>query len=272
MLIDTELINKFASLKRSLQEFGKVAIALSGGVDSTFLAKTAYDLLGTNAVALTVDSEAYPPDSIEETMKLAQLIGIKLIEIKADACAIPEFSLNPPDRCYYCKKVLFGLMLEKAHEQGITTLMDGTNADDNDDYRPGMQALEELNIKSPLEDLGFTKKDIRALSKELGLPTWNKQSFACLASRFPYGSTITPSLLERTWKAESIFKELGMGRYRVRTHGTLARIELEPEEIFRVMEESIREKIVHHLKSLGYTYVTLDLQGYRTGSMNETLK
>ena len=266
------LNEKFMLLKNELKKYGEAAVAFSGGVDSTFLAKVTFDVLGENALAITVDSEAYPPESIIECRKLAEMIGIKLIEIKERVCNIPEFSSNPPDRCYYCKKELFTLMLKRADEQGIHILMDGSNKDDSDDYRPGIRALNELNIKSPLKSLGFTKNDIRAISKELGLPTWNMQSFACLASRFPYGTRITPELLEKTWKAESILKELGFTFYRVRNHGDIARIEIATDEMNVLMNDSTRKKVINYIKSLGYKYVTLDMQGYRTGSMNEPLE
>jgi len=262
---------KHKLLKQELEKYGAAAVAFSGGVDSTFLAKIAYDVLGEKALAITVDSEAYPPESIFESRKLAQQIGIKLIEIKEQVCTIPEFTSNSPDRCYYCKRELFTRMLEKVHEQGIQILMDGSNEDDKNDYRPGIRALNELNIKSPLKSLGFTKNDIRVLSKELGLPTWNRQSFACLASRFPYGTKITPELLEKTWKSESILKELGFTLYRVRHHGDIARIEIAPEEMHLLMKNDTRKKVVNYIKSLGYKYVTLDIEGFRTGSMNEPL-
>lgn len=270
--MDELLCEKMIRLKRLLEQYGSVAVALSGGVDSTFLAKASRDVLGGKAAAITVDSEAYPPLSIEDTRTLARLIGIRLIEIPTRACDIPGFAENGPERCYHCKKALFSLMLEKAREAGLSVLIDGSNADDASDYRPGMRALSELGVKSPLMEAGFTKRDIRTISRELGLSTWDRQSFACLASRFPYGSRITPELLERTWRAEAVLKNLGMKRYRVRNHGDLARIEIDPEDmnIFFANDE-LRGSVVERLKSLGFTYVALDLSGYRTGSMNEAL-
>jgi pyridinium-3,5-biscarboxylic acid mononucleotide sulfurtransferase len=267
-----ELSVKFRALVSLVKSYGKAAVAFSGGVDSAFLAKVCHDSLGGNALAITVDSEAYPPETITDTRELARLIGIKLIEIKVSACSIPEFSANEPERCYSCKKALFSLMREAARAQGIPVLIDGSNRDDRKDYRPGMRALSEMDIKSPLDETGFTKEEIRMVSRELGLPTWNRQSFACLASRFPYGTRITPELLERTWKAEAVLKGLGFARYRVRNHGDLARIELDPADMAAILShEDYRERIVSRLKSLGFTYITLDLAGYRTGSMNETL-
>lgn len=270
--MDELLREKMIRLKRLLEHYGSVAVALSGGVDSTFLAKASRDVLGGKTAAITVDSEAYPPLSIEDTRTLARLIGIRLIEIPTRACDIPGFAENGPERCYHCKKALFTLMLEKAREAGLSVLIDGSNADDASDYRPGMRALSELGVKSPLMEAGFTKRDIRTISHELGLSTWDRQSSACLASRFPYGSRITPELLERTWRAEAVLKNLGMKRFRVRNHGDLARIEIDPEDMnIFFTNDKARSSVVERLKSLGFTYVALDLSGYRTGSMNEAL-
>lgn len=271
--MDNGISEKNVRLMKMIEEAGSIAVAFSGGVDSTFLAKVCHDVLGEKAVAITIDSEAYPPQSIEDTRRLASLIGIRLLEIKKRACDIPEFAANETDRCYYCKKALFETMLGKAREQGIPVLIDGSNADDLMDYRPGNRALNELGVRSPLLELGFKKAEIRELSRELGLPTWNRQSFACLASRIPYGDRITPELLERIWKAENVLKEMGFRQYRVRNHGDIARIEVDGESMESLLrDESIRETIVRRLKTLGYGYVTLDLQGYRTGSMNEPLE
>ncbi|MBT4483170.1 MAG: ATP-dependent sacrificial sulfur transferase LarE [Candidatus Latescibacteria bacterium] len=265
------LKKKFNNLKISIKNYGAAAVAFSGGVDSTFLAKATYNALGEKALAITVDSEAYPPESIIQTRKLAKLIGIRLLEIPQTVTNIPRFCANPTDRCYHCKKALFSMMLKKAEEEGINVLMDGSNTDDDSDFRPGKRALKELNIKSPLKEHGFSKDDIRAVSKELGLPTWKMQSFACLASRFPYGHQITPELLARTGKAEAVLRELGIHQYRVRNHGDIARIEVDEEGLNLLMDKSVREKVTGQLKSLGYTYVALDLEGYRTGSLNEIL-
>jgi len=263
---------KYNALILLLKNLEYVAVALSGGVDSTFLAKAAYDALGDKALAITVDSEAYPPESIAQTRSLADRIGIRLVEIPIRVEDIPLFCENPPDRCYHCKKSLFTVMKEKAGEMGVSTVVDGSNIDDDSDYRPGRRALAELGVRSPLKELGFTKDDIRAISKKLGLPTWNMQSFACLASRFPYGSHITPALLERTGKAEAFLRDIGIERYRVRNHGDLARIEVDADGCSILKKKKARKKTVKYFKSLGYTYIALDLEGYRTGSMNETLK
>ena len=269
--MNIDLEEKFKNLKNSLKSYGNIAVAFSGGVDSTFLAKAAYDTLGEKALAITVDSEAYPPESIIQTRKLAKFIGLRLLEIPQNVTNIPRFCANPPDRCYHCKKALFSMMLKKAEEEGINVLMDGSNIDDDKDFRPGKRALEELNVKSPLKEHGFSKDDIRMVSKELGLPTWKMQSFACLASRFPYGHRITTVLLARTGKAEAVLRELGIHQYRVRNHGDIARIEVDEEGFNMLMDKSVRGKVSSHLKSLGYTYVSLDLEGYRSGSLNEIL-
>jgi pyridinium-3,5-biscarboxylic acid mononucleotide sulfurtransferase len=270
--MNSALNAKYQALVSLVKSYGKAAVAFSGGVDSTFLAKVMRDDLDTKALAITVDSEAYPPDTIRETRALADIIGIRLIEIPVRACDIPEFSANEPERCYHCKRALFSLMLAKAEEEGMHILTDGSNMDDLGDYRPGMRALSELGIKSPLLESDFTKEEIRIVSKEIGLPTWNRQSFACLASRFPYGTHITPELLERTGKAEFLLRDMGMKHYRVRNHGDLSRIEIDEEDMKVLLaDKDNRNKIAARLKELGFRYVTLDLQGFRTGSMNEPL-
>ena len=262
---------KHERLENIISSYGSLAVAFSGGVDSTLLARVAHDVLGDRAVAITVDSEAYPPASIDETRHLAGEIGIRLVVLPARATDIPGFAKNDPDRCYHCKKALFTLMRDKARELGFDTIADGSNIDDLADYRPGERALKELSVRSPLKEAGFTKQDIRLLSRELGLPTWNRQSYACLASRFPYGTAITPELLDRIGKAEEVLAELGLTSFRVRHHGSIARIEVAPDELPRIFEENNRKKIVSHLSSLGYSYIAVDLEGYRSGSMNEVL-
>ncbi len=270
--MENTIMEKRERLIRRIGEYGAAAVAFSGGVDSTFLAKICHDVLGEKTFAITIDSEAYHPQNIRDTRRLAQLIGIRLVEIPVRACDIPEFVENGPDRCYHCKKALFSVMLKKTREEGIPVLIDGSNADDLEDFRPGSRALAELGIRSPLQELEFTKREIRELSRDLGLPTWNSPSFACLASRIPYGDPITPDLLDRTWKAEAVLNEMGFRQYRVRNHGDIARIEVDSESMDVLFRDGkSRGELADRLKSLGYRYVTLDLQGYRTGSLNEPL-
>lgn len=260
---------KFDKLKQILRSFESVVIAFSGGVDSSFLAKVAYDVLGDKAIAVTADSALY--SEVEEAKEVAEEIGIKHELFFTEELDIPEFSDNPPERCYYCKKELFSKLWEIAKQQGFKHVVDGANYDDLGDYRPGMKAGAELNVSSPLKDAKLTKSEIRELSKRLGLRTWNKPSMACLASRFPYGTHITSEKLSAVGKAEKFLRELGIKQLRVRHHKDIARIEVLPEDMDILLRNHIREKIVEKFKHLGYTYVTLDLCGYRTGSMNEVL-
>jgi pyridinium-3,5-biscarboxylic acid mononucleotide sulfurtransferase len=262
---------RFQELVEHVRSNGRTAIAFSGGVDSTFLARAAREAYGDGALAITVVSGAYPPDVPAATRDLAAIIGIRLIEVEADIETIPNFCDNPPDRCYHCKRVLFTLMIERAACENVYQIMDGSNSDDTADFRPGHRALRELDVLSPLRELGFDKAEIRSISRELDLPTWNMQSYACLASRFPYGDRITLEGLERTWRAEAELRDLGLSRFRVRNHGDIARIEVEPDQVRALTEPDVRDRIVSRFKALGYTYIALDLEGYRTGSLNEVL-
>lgn len=263
------LEKKLDSLKEILRSLESVAIAYSGGVDSTFLSKVAFDVLGDNAIAVTAKSETYPRSEFEEAIEFAGKIGIKHETIVSEELDIPEFSDNPVNRCYYCKKELFSRLKDVAKERGFKHVVDGSNYDDLDDYRPGMQAVEELDVRSPLQEAKLTKADIRELSKKLGLPTWDKPSFACLSSRFPYGNKITREKLSAVGEAEIFLRSLGIRQLRVRHHDQIARIEVTEEDMEVLFRN--REQIVKKLRELGYTYVTMDLQGYRTGSMNEVL-
>ncbi len=251
---------------------GRVLVAFSGGVDSTLLLKTAQDTLGEkNVLAVTALSPLYPVRELEEAKRLGEILRVQHRFIESNEMEVPGFSENPPNRCYYCKNQLFSELLEIAQKEGIPFVVEGSTLDDEQDYRPGRIAIQELGIRSPLKEAGLTKSEVRQLSKELGLSTWDKPSFACLASRFPYGRKITEEGLRMVGEAEDFLIGLGFKQVRVRHYGDLARIEIYPEEMERLMDKAIREDVVKRLKALGYKFVTLDLQGYRTGSMNEVL-
>jgi len=270
--MDKSVEEKFARLKEIFLSMGKVVVAYSGGVDSTLLLRAAKESLGEEHVlAVTALSPLYPDRELAGAKRMVQEMGVKHILIESNELEINGFSKNPSNRCYFCKKELFEEMQNLARKEAISFVVEGSTLDDEKDHRPGRRAIQELGIRSPLQEARFTKEDVRELSRTLGLPTWDKPSFACLASRFPYGEEITPEGLRMVDEAEDFLFSLGFKQVRVRHYQSLARIELYPEEMSRLMNGSLREKVVNHLKKIGYRYVTLDLQGFRSGSMNEVL-
>ncbi len=254
-----------SKLKQALKRLKSVLIAFSGGVDSTFLLKVSQNTLGDNVLAVIAKSPTFPQDEVDFAKKFCEENQIKYQIIETDEFKDENFIQNSKDRCYYCKSELFSKLLKIAKKENIPHVLDGSNYDDKSDYRPGNQAKKELNIQSPLMDLGFTKQMIRDESKKLGLSTWEKPSYACLSSRIPYGTRITQEILSKVEAGEKFLKNLGFKQLRVRHHGNLVRIELEKP----VLSEELMNQIYNEFKRLGYIYVTLDLKGYRTGSMNE---
>lgn len=261
----------YKSLVAMISEMDGVVIGYSGGVDSTLVAKAATDALGQRAVCVLIDSFLIPKSEIDDAVMNATKLGLNLVRKKIDALAITNLARNEPDRCYFCKKAVFSDLLEIARERGLQYVLDGTNIDDESDFRPGARAVSELNIRSPLRELGFTKERVREISRDLGLPTWDKPSYACLASRVPYGTELTLEVLGQVEAAECILHELGFVQCRVRHHGDIARIELMPEDMVAILTTESRNLVLHRFRALGYRYITLDLAGYRTGSMNEPL-
>ncbi len=265
------LAEKERRLEAILESCGSVVIGYSGGVDSTLLLAKALEVLGgDNVLAVTAATPTYEPGEVDEAERLADALGADHVRILSSELEDEGFLANPPERCYYCKTDLYGDLKRLAAERGIATVIDGSQADDADDWRPGLRALDEQGIASPLKEAGFTKADVRALSRRLGLPTADKPANACLASRFPYGTEITVSELEKVGKAERVLKEAGFDVVRVRHHGEVARIEVPPADRERLLDAA--DGIVPALKELGYVWVSMDLAGYRSGSMNEALE
>lgn len=265
------LEQKYELLKEYIKSLGSVAVAFSGGVDSTFLLRTAHDVLDDKVLAVTASSCSFPERELREARKFCSENGIAHEVCESEELDIDGFRQNPVNRCYLCKHELFEKIGALAKEQGINEIAEGSNLDDNGDYRPGLQAVAELGVKSPLRHIGFIKQEIRELSQYLNIPTWNKQSFACLSSRFPYGDLINEKKLKMVDRAEQLLLDMGFHQLRVRIHGDVARIELLPDEFPKFMEEKTRLSVYKKFKEYGFSYVTLDVLGYRMGSMNETL-
>ena len=266
-----EKYKKYENLKNIIKDYGSLAVAFSGGVDSTFLLKAAHDILGEKAVAVTARLRFFPGRELSEAVLFCQKEKITHIFCDPEVLSIDSIAQNPANRCYICKSEILKEIKKAIAPYNIKYIAEGSHADDDENDRPGFQAVKEHGIKSPLKEAGITKADIRGLSKELGLLTWNKPSFACLASRFAYGEIITEEKLDIVEKAEQLLFDLGFSQFRVRIHGTIARIELNPPEFAKIIEPEISRKIYDELKQYGFTYVTLDLRGYRMGSMNDTL-
>ena len=268
----TQLSSKLKRLEAILSDMQSVLVAYSGGTDSTFLLKVASNVLGGRAIAVTASSATYTPQELEEARKNTELIGAKHIIVHTNELDDPDFASNPPDRCYYCKKELFTKLFELAQQHSLNYVIDGSTCDDEKDFRPGTRAAVEFRVRSPLKDAGFTKEEIRMLSKDMNLPTWDKPPLPCLSTRFPYGTQITKEKVVRVGRAEEFLAGFGIRQLRVRDHNNIARIEVPRKDMPMFLDEEISKQIMENFKALGYTYVTLDIQGYRMGSMNEPLK
>jgi len=269
---DAELAQKVAGLQALLREMGQAVVCFSGGVDSGYLLAEAVNALGDNALALTAVSPSLAPEEGADARSLAESIGARHRLIDTYELDDPRYAANPVNRCYFCKTELYGKAIEEAASLGIAHVLDGFNVDDRGDHRPGRKAARERGVRSPLDELGFTKADIREAARRMGLRVWDKPALACLSSRFPYGTAITPEKLTRVNRCERVLRELGFRVYRVRYHDELARIEVAPDEFDKLFRPGVREEILRRFKDAGFTYVSIDLQGYRTGSLNETVK
>jgi uncharacterized protein len=263
---------KYDRLLGVLKGLESAVVAFSGGVDSTFLAKAAKDALGARALLVTADSETYPASELEEAKRLANQLGMRHVVVETRELDNPEYARNSPNRCFFCKEELFEKLRPIADLEGVAHLVYGANMDDLGDHRPGMEAAKRMRVQAPLIDAEFWKAEIRELSREFGLPTWDKPSFACLSSRFQYGDTITAEKLRQIDAAEAFVRSLGFRQFRVRHHDGLARLEIAREEMPRLWEDGVRDSIVARLRELGYLYVAVDLQGFKSGSANDALR
>jgi len=271
METDAQTARTYEQLVQTLGALQGALVAYSGGVDSSLLLAAAKDALGQRALAAIGRSPSYPSREYTAAVKQAEALGVEVLTVETREMDNPDYRENPPDRCFHCKHTLFSTLHALATERGMEAVLEGSNADDQDDYRPGMKAAAALGIRAPFVELGITKDQIRAMARHKGLEVWDKPSLACLASRVPYGSDITPERLSRIDRAEEVIRARGVAQVRVRDHGDVARIEVTPDQIAALADEGLRESLVEEIKGCGYRYVTLDLQGYRTGAMNEAL-
>ncbi|UCF05999.1 MAG: ATP-dependent sacrificial sulfur transferase LarE [bacterium] len=269
--LNNGLRRKLEQLKEIISRCNGALVAFSGGVDSTFLLDVTREVLGENVLAVTITGPLFPSKEIEEAQEIASVFNVEQVVVEIDEMKKKHFKHNPPDRCYHCKRDLFSVLLGIAKERNLDCVFEASNMDDTKDHRPGMKAVKELGVKSPLIKAGITKEDVRALSKERGLTTWDKLSMACFASRVPYNQPITPDKIQQIRKAEDYLCSLGFHQCRLRHHGAIARIEVAHDEIRRIVDEPIRRDLVEHIKGLGFKYVTIDLEGFRSGSLNEEL-
>jgi len=266
-----QIDQKWDHLRSLLSEMRTVLLAYSGGVDSSVLLRAAAEILGQNLIAVTAVSETYPAEELHLAKLFTASLGVRHRILQTEELSNDEFSRNAEDRCYHCKHELFGKLRQIAESEGIPWILDGSNTDDQRDFRPGRRAAGEFSVRSPLAESGLSKQEIRDLARRLNLPMWDKPSLACLSSRIPYGTRITPDLVKNIQAAEDVVRSLGIRQVRVRHHGDTARIEVDREDLIRLVSEDARRVIVDSFKALGYAYVCLDLEGYRTGSMNEVI-